>query len=274
VTEAVLARRLELEPMSRAALDASARLWFIVTAFGQWVFAFYIAAFFGPRLALHGIEGLKQAHLFNGFVPGDEVGNAAVAGHVLLAFVIMVGGPLQLVPQIRARHPAFHRRVGRTYMTATAAASLAGLYLIWTRPLFGPLSNNIATSLDGVLVIVFAAIALRHAIARDIRAHRRWALRLFMVASSVWFLRVGFRVWEFLTGGVGIDEQTFSGPFVVTWHFGQFLLPLAILELYFRARDAADPRARVVMAAGLAAVTVLMTIGIILVATNSWLARL
>ena len=274
MTEAVLARRFEFEPAARAALGASARLWWVVTALGQWVFAFYIAAFFGLLLARHGLEGLKQSHLFNGFIPGDTAGNTAVAAHLVLAFIIMTAGPLQLVPQIRARAPAFHRFIGRTYMSAAVTASLAGLFLIWSRPLFGPLSNNIATSLDGVLVVTFAAIALRYAIARDIRTHRRWALRLFMVASSVWFLRVGFRVWEFLTGGVGIDEKTFSGPFVVTWHFGQFLLPLAILELYFRARDAADPRARLAMAGGLLVITVLMAIGIFLVATNSWLARL
>jgi hypothetical protein len=92
--------------------------------------------------------------------------------------------------------------------------------------------------------------------------------------SSVWFLRIGFRLWVFLTGGIGIDDKTFSGPFVVTWHFGQFLLPLAVLELYFRARDATDPRARLAMAGGLFAITMLMGIGIFLVAAGSWLPRL
>jgi uncharacterized membrane protein len=274
VTEVVLAGRFDLEPAARNALDASARLWFAVTALGQWAFALYIAAFFGPLLAQHGLEGLKQSHLFNGFIPGDTTGNAAVAAHVMLAFVIMAGGPLQLIPQIRSRFPAVHRFVGRTYMTAAVTASLAGLYLIWSRPLFGPLSNNIATSLDGALVVAFAVMALRYAIARDIRTHRRWALRLFMVASSVWFLRVGFRVWNFLTGGIGIDEETFSGPFVVVWHFGQFLLPLAVLELYLRARDAGGAHARLAMAGGLFAISILTGLGVLLVATNSWLARL
>ena len=125
-----------------------------------------------------------------------------------------------------------------------------------------------------MLVVTFAAIALRHAIARDIRTHRRWALRLFMVASGVWFLRIGFRVWGFLTGGIGIDEETFSGPFVIIWHYGQFLLPLAVLELYYRAQDSGDARARLAMAGGLVTITILSAIGIFLVATNSWLARL
>ena len=167
-------------------------------------------------------------------------------------------GPLQLVPQIRAHFPAFHRWLGRTYMCTAVASALVGLYLIWTRPLFGSLVNNIGTSLDGVLIIVFAAITLRYAIVRDIRTHRRWALRLFMVVSAVWFIRIGFRVWNFLTGGIGVDSESFSGPFVAIWHFGQYLLPLAVLELFFLARDSANEHARYAMAIGLFSLTVLM----------------
>lgn len=274
MTEAVLVDRSPLGFTADTALNASARLWWVVAALGQWIFIGYVAGFYGPRLAQRGLEGLRDAHLFNGFIAGDSVGNVTVAAHILLAVIIIGGGPLQLVPQIRARFPSFHRWLGRTYMLTAVTSAFAGLYLIWTRPLFGPLVNNIATSLDGVLIIVFAAMALRYAIARDIRTHRRWALRLFMVTSSVWFLRIGFRTWDVLTGGAGIDEKTFTGPFIYAWHFGQYLLPLAVLELYFRARDSANPHHRSAMAAGLFAVTVLMTIGIVQAATNSWLPRL
>jgi hypothetical protein len=95
-----------------------------------------------------------------------------------------------------------------------------------------------------------------------------------MVTSSVWFLRVGFQVWIFFTGGAGIDEKTFSGPFVYAWHFGQYLLPLAVLELYFRARDSANAHHRAAMAAGLYAGTLLMGIGIVLLTVNVTLPRL
>jgi uncharacterized membrane protein len=273
MTEAVIAR-WQSGLSADAALDASARLWWLVTALGQWIFISYVAGFYAPRLAQGGLAALQKAHLFNGFIPGDSLGNVAVAGHILLAVIILGGGPLQLVPQIRARFPTFHRWLGRTYMLTAVASSVAGLYLIWTRPLFGPLVTNIATSVDGVLIIVFAAVALRHAIVRDIRTHRRWALRLFMVASSVWFLRVGFRAWDFLTGGIGVDPDEFGGPFVVAWHFGQYLLPLAVLELYFRARDSGKAQHRFAMALGLVAITILTGIGTILATTNSWLPRL
>ena len=270
----VLTSRALFQLSAEAALNTSARLWWLTTALGQWIFMAYIVSFYGPLLLQSGIVGLKEAHLANGYMPGDTVGNAALAGHLMFAIIIMGGGPLQLVPQIRARWTAFHRWLGRTYMFTAVASAMVGLYLIWTRPLFGSLVNNIGTSLDGVLIIVFAAIALRYAIARDIRTHRRWALRLFMVVSAVWFIRIGFRAWNFLTGGIGIDPDSFSGPFVTIWHFGQYLLPLAVLELYFLARDSANEHARYAVATGLFALTVLMGIGITLVTMNSWLPRL
>jgi uncharacterized membrane protein len=260
--------------MTDAVLIASARFWFVVTALGQWIFTAYVAAFYGPRLLLGGPDALAKLHnLANGHVPGDTVGNAALAGHLMLAIILMGGGPLQLIPQVRARFPTFHRWLGRTYILTAVVSAVAGLYLIWTRPLFGTLVNNIGTSLDGALIIVFAAIALRYAMARDIRAHRRWALRLFMVVSAVWFIRIGFNVWVFLTGGVGIDDESFSGPTVVTLHFAQYLLPLAVLELYFRARDGAHELVRYAVAVVIFALTILMGIGIY---GNSlkWLGRL
>jgi uncharacterized membrane protein len=260
--------------MTEALLNASARTWFVVTALGQWIFTTYVAALYVPLLLLDGPDGLaKRENLFNGHVPGDTVGNAALAGHLLLAVILMGGGPLQLIPQIRARFPTFHRWLGRTYMFTAVASAIAGLYLIWTRPLFGTLVNNIATSLDGILIIVFAAIALRYAMARKISAHRRWALRLFMVVSAVWFIRIGFNAWVTLTGGAGIDDESFSGPAVVTLHFAQYLVPLAVLELYFRARDGAHELGRYAVAVVVFALTIFTGFGIY---GNSlkWLGRL
>jgi uncharacterized membrane protein len=265
---------LGLNSVANNALKAAARLWFLVAALGQWIFVVYVTAYYGPLIVQGGLEGLSETHLPNGYITGDTVGNLAMAAHLLLAVIIIGGGPLQLIPQIRARFPTFHRWLGRTYMLTAVTTSIAGLYLIWTRPLFGSLLSNLGTSLDGVLIIVFAAIALRFAIARNIRSHRPWALRLFMVASGVWFYRVGFSLWLFLTGGAGIDFETFTGPFLDVWGFGQYLLPLAVLELYLRVRDGANAHGRLAMAIGLFGLTILMGIGIYAAAINMWLPKL
>ena len=84
--------------------------------------------------------------------------------------------------------------------------------------------------------MVFAAIALRYAMARKIGVHRRWALRTFMAVSGVWFTRV---IYAFLgivadpTPGVTDDM---SGPTNIVIGFASYLLPLTVLELYFVAQ--------------------------------------
>lgn len=274
MTEAVMTRSLVSSASADKALQGAATFWFVVVAAGHWIFMIYVLGFYGPLIFQGGLEALADTHLPNGFKPGETLGNAAVAAHLLLAVVIIGGGPLQLIPQVRARFPQFHRALGRTYLVAAVASAVAGLYMIWTRGTIGGMLNHISISLDGVLIIVFAALAVRYAIARDIKTHRRWALRLFMVASAVWFFRVGLMGWVFMTGGAGIDFETFSGPFLYFWGFAQYLLPLAVLELYFRARDSANVKGRVALAAGLCVLTVAMGIGVFAATMGMWLPRI
>ena len=110
---------------SRTLLDATARLWFVVAVIGHWIFVAYVAGYYLPILSRSGMPGLQNAHLFNGYIPGDTVGNIAVTGHILIAIILLGGGPLQLIPQIRARFPAFHRALGRTYMLTAVTSAAA-----------------------------------------------------------------------------------------------------------------------------------------------------
>ena len=160
-------------------------------------------------------------------------------------------------------------------MLTVIATSIAGLYMVWIRGgTIGGMVGDTAITLDAVLIIAFAALTLRYALAGKIATHRRWALRLFLVVSAVWFFRIGFMGWIFLTGGIGIDFKTFTGPFLTFIFFGQTLVPLAILELYLRTQDQAGARGKFAMAGGLLIVTILMGIGIYAATMNMWLPRL
>ena len=274
MTEAVMNRWPISLSSPNNALKAAATCWFLVAALGHWIFTAYVLGFYGPLLVGRGLEALGDTHLPNGFVPGEPLGNAAVAVHLLLAVVLMGGGPLQLIPRIRAVLPRFHRWLGRTYLLAAVASAAAGLYMVWSRGTLGGVLNEIALSLDAVLIIVFAAITVRSAIARDIGNHRRWALRLFMVVGGVWFFRIGLSGWVFVTGGAGIDFETFTGPFIYFLGFGQYLLPLAVLELYFHTSDRGGASGRIAMAAGLFMLTVVMGVGIFAASAGMWLPRI
>jgi tetratricopeptide (TPR) repeat protein len=152
----------------------------------------------------------------------------------------------------------------------------SGLYLILSgRKVVGNVTDHVAVGINAVLIMACAVMAWRYAVARDFSTHRRWALRLFLVVGGVWFFRVGLMFWLFLNKGpVGFDPATFQGPFITFLSFAQYLLPLAVLELYLRTQDRAGALRRIAMAAGLFALTVAMSVGIFGTTMGMWLPRI
>lgn len=259
MSTAVMTPRLELGSIADGALRAAARFWFAVTVIGQVVFAFAIGSFY----SLTALRGDYHAwRITRGHVAGDMMGNSAVAMHLISAFVIMLAGAVQLVPQVRWRFPVFHRWNGRIYMLAALAISAAGVYMTW-RGSVGDVPQHIGASLNALLIWVFAGLALRYAIAGDFKTHRRWALRLFLVVSAAWFFRlVFFLLFIVFQRPVGFDASTFRGPFLTLMSYGDYLLPLALLELYFLAQDRPSALRRIATACGLFAITIGMGAGI------------
>lgn len=259
---------------ARKSLNASAVLWFIVAVLGQLMFAYYIVVFYGGS-ALQGNFAAWKKVLPVGIVNGDTIGNAVLASHILLAAILTIGGPLQLIPQVRARVPTFHHWNGRVYLLTAVVAALTGLNMVWSRPgVVGDVAQHLGTSFNAVLIVLCAAMALRYALARDFVTHRRWALRLFLVVSGVWFFRVGLMLWLIINKGpVGFDIDNFTGPFLSFLTFAQTLLPLLVLEMYFRTQDRAGTSGRYAMAALLLVLTIAMGAGIFGATMGMWLPR-
>jgi len=263
--------RHSLQNFADTALKGVAGFWFLVAVIGQLMFASYVFIFYGGS-AVQGNWAVWNKVMPHGYVPGDTMGNSAIALHLLLAVYITIGGAIQLVPRIRDRAPSFHRWNGRIYIPTAFVMSIGGLYLVWVRGSVGDLSQHIAISLNAVLIMLCAVMTLRSALAYELDVHRRWALRLFLVVSGVWFFRVGLMLWILINGGpVGFDPKTFTGPALTIIAFGQYLLPLAVLELYLGARERGGTSARLVMAAGLFMLTIAMGVGIFGAAIGLWL---
>lgn len=252
----VLSNRLDVSSAANTALNAAARFWLAVSLIGQWAFLYYIVAFYGPSTFMGDFQAwTRNRFLIKGYVPGDTPGNLVFAAHALLAGVIAFGGALQLIPRIRSRWMSFHRWNGRAFIATSLLVSLTGLWMVWVRGAKMSTPSAIAVSINGVLIIVFAVLAWRTARSHDVSAHRRWALRTYMVANGQWFIRIGMIAWMMINRGR-------DGGFFQFWNFGCYLFPLLVLELYLHTKEKAGSAARFAMAGGLAVLTLLMGFGI------------
>jgi len=263
MSTAVLTRPVELDFLAERALRAATRFWFVILLIGQIIFAFTVASFYGLT-AMRGNYGVWNKVLTHGYIPGDRMGNLALITHIGSAVFIIVAGAIQLIPQVRNRLPVFHRWLGRFYIVTAFSISTAGLYLLWMRGTVGDLPQHIGSSLMAVLIMFFAVMALRYAMARNFKTHRRWALRLYLTVSASLFIRASIFLSLMVNhGAFGFDPNTFTGPFLTLISFAQYLVPLAILEIYLRVMDKPGAVPRFAMAAALLVVTLAMGAGIL-----------
>jgi len=244
------------------ALKAAAATWLGVLVIGEIMFAGSTALFYGMT-ALRGDLHSWNKHLAHGYIPGDMAGNAMLIGHIVAAVLITLSGAAQFMPVIRRRVPRLHRWNGRIFIVTSFGLSLAGLYLLIARG--GPVTvaQQIGTFLLGVLLIGCAAMAWRTALRRDFVSHRRWALRLFLLASSAIFLRATVALISVILAGAGaLDVSFIQGPVETVLIFGQYCVPLAVLELYFWSQTRGRSPARLAVAGVLAVFTLVMAAGI------------
>ena len=256
------------------ALRAAATFWWIVAAAGLWLFGLYIAAVYGLGVAIGDLSRwnvvLPDGH---GYVPGDGGGNLALGLHLAAAFLVTASGLLQLVPQIRARAPRLHRWNGRLFLSAGMIAAATGMAVALYRGAVAGIYMTLGNGLNAVLIFACAGMAWRCARARRFDAHRRWALRAFMVINAIWFYRLGMMLWFAVNRGPVGHTDAFDGPWDVFLAFAHVLVPLAVMELYLAARER-GPAARFAMAGGVAALTLAMAGAIGVTAIIMWLPRI
>lgn len=252
-------------------LGRAAVLWYAIVLLGQGIFFYYIARFYAVAAVFGEFQvWAKNTHLIKGYVTGDASGNAVFGVHAVLAGVVVLCGVLQLLPQLRTRAPGFHRWNGRLFLVALFAATIAGFVLVWLRGTYLNLVGAWAVTLNGVLIIVCGLIAWHKARERDFASHRRWALRTFVVANGVWFQRLGYFAWFLiLQAPVGVTKRM-DGVFDLFWAFACYLLPLALMELYLRAKQSTNRQLKLIAGGALFGFSSLMLVGIVALAVIFW----
>ncbi len=187
---------------------------------------------------LGGLTGTDPGSRF--FVPGAVWANIGIGVHMMTGAVITVLTPLQLIPALRRRAPAWHRRMGYLLVVCAVPTAVGGLIFISYRGTIGGPVMNIGFSLYGCLIGLSALQAMRHARARNFDLHYAWALRFFVLAIGSWLYRVHYGIWYALTDGLG-SQPDFRGTFDVIQVFAFYLPYLAMVELYLRRKRSGAP---------------------------------
>jgi hypothetical protein len=261
---------------SQKLLNFSITLWFTIAALGQWMFAIYIVAFYG-KSSLNGQFEKWNDVLPHGYDKATPFNNWVVGFHLLFAFIMVVGGPLQLIPQIRKHFPVFHRYLGRVYITLAILMAIDGLIMRYLHGFEKRTFQSINISIQAISIIVFAVLAYLTARKRDFAKHRIWAIRLFLVVSGVWFFRVGLMAWILIVGSpIGIDMKAFDGPFLWFLSFFVYTLPIQLLvfEMVLFAQKTKKRAFTIVTAMVVLLFTIIMSVGIIGATMGLWLPHI
>ena len=225
---------LSIEKLTASGLSRSVKVWFITVFIGQFIFATYICLQYAFNLVSANVNEFNETST-GGYIEGDLIGNISFIIHVLLALIITVGGPLQLIPSVRQQYPRFHRMNGRIYIASAFVISLVGFYLIWVRGTVGDTLAHLMTSTNGIIIMVTAFFTLRNAMLRKIKQHNQWAVRLFLAMSGVFFFRIFLNFWLIVSGGAGIDFDSFTGLPLDLIGFCSYIAPQLVFELYNRS---------------------------------------
>ncbi|MCB0630979.1 MAG: DUF2306 domain-containing protein [Saprospiraceae bacterium] len=261
----------QAQTIAEKKLHQVTRLLFAIGVIGQLLFVYYIVAFYGGVVVNGTYEKINE-QLPHGIIPGDKMGNFALAVHLSLAAVITFGGPIQFITAIRKRLPVFHRWNGRIYYVTAFLVSGAGLYMNATRGAHGGMIMALGNASNALLIMTFSVMAWHMAMQREFRAHKKWALRAFLMVSGVWFFRMGYGLWILLTGFTGVGANaTLSGPFDRFLAFGHWLVPLLLLEFYFYARASSNAKVKRRATILFAGLCLLLAVGIGMVTMVFWM---
>ncbi len=253
-------------------LNIAVRSLFYIGVAGQLAFAAYIFIHFGGTAIKRDWQSWTDG-MIHGIIEGDPIGNAVLILHILLAFIITVGGPLQFIPWFRKKGRSFHKYNGRVYIFTALLISVFALFMVWNRPATtGGELGRIATSINGLLIIWFAIMTWRTGMQKKFEAHRIWGIRTYLVVCGVWFFRIGFGTWFLVTGfsAPGVT-QDLTGWFDRILYFGSYLAPLFIAEVYIRIKSSDNSLAKKYLTIFLFALCPLLIGGTFITAKVFWM---
>lgn len=260
--------------ISTRVTNITVKFWFVAVFLGQMVFAYYVFMLYWKSAALGNFEKWNTAtpHFY---IKGDVLGNTIFGLHVMLAAIITIFGPLQLIKEVRINAPKFHRISGRVYIFSAFIISIAGLYLTWIKGSVGGIVGSYIISINALIIILCAFFSIKHAIHRNIPIHNKWAVHLFLAMSGVWLFRVFLMLWLAIhRAPVGFDPETFTGPFLNALGVFVYIFPQLAVWFYFYVMGSKNTFLKWAFSSLLFLITLGIGIGTFAATKGMWLPRL
>lgn len=188
-------------------------------------------------LGLRGLISQVPGEVSRVFQNDSILANAGVALHMIAGAALTFGAPLQALPIVRRRWPGLHRRVGYVLFVLAVATGLGGLVYITLNGTIGGWWMSLWFAIYGAAMIWTAVNTVYYAIAKDLRRHFDWAVRLIILAVGSWIYRMHYAIWYAATDGVASNKD-FTGLFDQIQVVAFFVPYLLIAEIVLRWRDA------------------------------------
>lgn len=151
---------------------------------------FYLAMFFSLSIALASYRFLfLDLNLAFADMPEHLLNRKVVfVAHIAASPIALLLGSMNMLDRRRKKRPTLHRWTGRAYAVAILIGGLSGLWLAVTAA--GGIVASLGFGILAVLWIGFTAQAVRLAMARDFKGHRRWMIRSFALTFAAVTLRL------------------------------------------------------------------------------------
>ncbi|WP_292285300.1 DUF2306 domain-containing protein [Marivita sp.] len=188
-------------------------------------------------LGLRGLMSQAPGEISRVFQDDTILANAGIALHMMAGAVVTFGAPLQALPIVRRRWPGLHRRFGYVLFVLAVATGLGGLVYITLNGTIGGWWMSLWFAIYGAAMIWTAINTIYYALAKDMRRHFAWAVRLVVLAVGSWIYRMHYAIWYATTGGIA-SNKAFTGVFDQIQVVAFFVPYLLIAEIVLRWQSA------------------------------------
>ena len=147
--------------------------------------------------------------------------------HVVTGIVALLSGPVQLWLGITDARPAFHRRLGLTYVTSVAVSAATAYYLAINTDFGWAFGTGLAGLATAWLITTgLAVVAIRRHLYDQ---HKEWMIRSYVVTTAFVAFRLLFAALQATETGT-LNEQLAMASWV-SW-----AVPLLVTEAVLQGR--------------------------------------